>query len=1188
MATPTERSAVEGTVTLLFTDIVGSTELLSRIGDEAAETVRRADFRLLRDAVLHRGGHEVKNLGDGLMVAFPSAADAVRCAIEMQQAMTRHNLRAGEIALAVRVGLHVGEPVRDEDDYFGTPVVVAQRLCDSASGGQIIASHLVRALVGAESNFEFGELTPFALKGLGEPVSACSVAWAPMPGPVAVPTALLGDEQAAFVDRTEERARLLDLWRRARDGARQLAFIVGEPGIGKTRLAAEVAKAAAGQGVVLYGHSDEETLVPYQPFVEAIRPYVMSVPVETLSGELALEAAQLARLLPELAERLVMAASTEPTDDPATERYRLFEAMTIILDHAASAAPVLLVLDDLQWADKPTVLLLRHLVRSPRPQRIFLLGTYRDAEVGPDRPLGAALADLRRDHRYDRVRLHGLGADDVTALTGEWGDVELARTVGRAIYDETEGNPFFVSETLRHLAETGAIRQEDGRWVADVAAAELAIPEGVREVVTRRLARLPDAARRILAVAAVMGPEFELRPLAAVVELDEVVVLDALEAGVTAQVILEAPEAVDRYVFSHALIRRTLFEEMSTTRRVRLHRRIGDALESSTDVTTDRLLGQLAYHYGEAAVAGEGEKAVKYAMSAGARAVELVAYEEAVDHFQAALQAIELGVPDAARDLDRRSQRGPARARRRRVADGRPRRRGARRSARWRSRPARRAAPITWRGPRSVMAAGSAATARPCGRTPRSSASSRKRSPPSARSAPPCACGCSAAWRPSCTTRRSSTAGPHSPTRRSTSPGRSATRCCSVSRSDSREAALWGPDRPPADRLAACDEIVALSQGSRERYMDLEARSLRIDALMVLGDIAAADQEHEARSREAEALRMPQYLAEVVAYPAARAILTGDFEQAQRLADRSVEVAEPGASETAMTLFGAEIICMHWLKGQLDGLVPLITDFADRYPWIPAFRATEVFMLAETGQLDAAREGMERLWESHFATIPRDGIWKIAMWALGGTAVIFEERMWAGALYDLLLPVSDCAISIGASMYLGPATTTLGMLATVLERLDEGADHFEEALEQASRAGRGRSSPSRSTGMRSCSRSATVLATALTRRRCATRPVGSRSSSAWSRSAPGSPRALERETTPSSPFGRSLPNFSGPFRQSQHSGSACPCGPAPPSCCNLTHNFLPAAHYIPWLAPPAGVAPRCSVVTCHHFAAAAL
>jgi len=1050
--TTTERPGVEGTVTLLFTDLVGSTELLGRIGDEAAEGVRRAHFRLLRDAVIARGGHEVKNLGDGLMVAFPSAADAVRCAVEMQQTVDRHNLRAGQVPLAVRVGLHVGEPVRDEDDYFGTPVVIAQRLCNAASGGQIIASYLVRALVGSSIGVAFTDLEPMELKGLAQPVPACGVEWYRTPGPLPVPAPLLADG-APFVDRREELALLLELWSKATDDQRQLAFVVGEPGIGKTRLSAELARAATAAGLVLYGHSDEETLVPYQPFIEAVRPYMLSLPDSVLTGELAVDAAHVARLMPELAARLQgHAAVSETADDPATERYRLFEAIAAILDHAATVAPVLVVLDDLHWADKPTVLLLRHIIRSPRPQRLFILATYRDTEVSPDRPLGAAMADLRRDHRFERIRLRGLGASDVAALTGTWGDSALADVVGRALFDETEGNPFFVAETLRHLAESGAIRQEEGRWVADSSAADFTIPEGIREVVTRRLARLPETARRVLAVASVMGTEFELRPLATVVELDESAVLDVLDAGVAAQVIVETPGAVDRYGFSHALIRRTLHDEMSTTRRVRLHRRIAEALESRTDGPADRRLAQLAYHFGEAAISGDTEKAVRYAVAAGTRAVELVSYEEAVDHFESALQSIDLNdAPDNDAGARRRNdvllalgdaewRSGELNAARRRFAEV--------------AEVAERLGDVDQL---ARAALGYGAGLGGYGQSVRADMTLIDMLERALRAV-----------------------GPESTALRVRLLGRLATElyytpdvarrasladeavAAARSLSDptilavaliSREAATFGPDRPPAERLAACDEIIELSSRSGERHLALEARSLRMDALIVQGDIAAADEEHRLRSGEAEALRMPQYLSDMFTYPAARAILAGDFAEAQRLADRTIEAVEPIYTETTLTLFGAQVILLHWLRGQLEGLAPMVHDFGERFPWIPAFRAAEVFVLAETGGLEEAAAALDEVAADDFAGLPRDGIWPVGMWSLAYGAVRLGDRRRAAQLYDLLMPVAECTMSLGASMYLGPAAAPMGALATVLEQFDAGAAHYEQALAHISTVG---------------------------------------------------------------------------------------------------------------------------------------
>jgi hypothetical protein len=219
-----------------------------------------------------------------------------------------------------------------------------------------------------------------------------------------------------------------------------------------------------------------------------------------------------------------------------------------------------------------------------------------------------------------------------------------------------------------------------------------------------------------------------------------------------------------------------------------------------------------------------------------------------------------------------------------------------------------------------------------------------------------------------------------------------------------------------------------------------------MDALIVLGEVAAADAEHEARSRIAEALRMPQYLSDPFTYPAARALLVGNFAEAQRLADRTLEAADPIYTETTMTLFGAQVICLHWLRGQLDGLLPMVRDFAERFPWIPTFRAAEAFVLAETGQHAEADAILDELGADGFAVVPRDGIWSVAMWVLASAAARTGNRRAAEQLYELLLPVADYAIGLGASMYLGPTRTPLGMLAAALGDAAAAADHLEAAV----------------------------------------------------------------------------------------------------------------------------------------------
>ena len=211
-----------GTVTLLFTDLVGSTEMLVGLGDEQAEVVRRSHFALLR-AAISGTGHEVKNLGDGLMVVFDSAVDAVACAVSMQQLVHQHNASSDGPAIGIRVGLNVGEPIRDEGDFFGMAVVLAKRICDAAEGGQILASHLVRELVGSRGGFDFGDPWQAELKGLSTPLAICEVAWEAVEAqPLALPGALGGTTRIGFVGRGPELTALEEEWRRAKSVPRPI------------------------------------------------------------------------------------------------------------------------------------------------------------------------------------------------------------------------------------------------------------------------------------------------------------------------------------------------------------------------------------------------------------------------------------------------------------------------------------------------------------------------------------------------------------------------------------------------------------------------------------------------------------------------------------------------------------------------------------------------------------------------------------------------------------------------------------------------------------------------------------------------------------------------------------------------------------------------------------------------------
>ncbi|MGH9036363.1 MAG: ATP-binding protein, partial [Acidimicrobiia bacterium] len=371
--------------------------------------------------------------------------------------------------------------------------------------------------MGTRSPAPFLDLGPLELKGLPEPVPIYEVLWERRTGPsFPLPPLLDRAGQWSFVGRDNQFGDLRVLWKEAAGGKRGVALLGGEPGVGKTRLAVELARAVHADGaLVLAGRCDEDLGVPYQPFAEALRHFVDSAPGSGggRGPRLGRYGGDLARLVPEVEERFP-GLPPRLRSDPDSERLRLFEAVAAWLTAAAEAeGPVLLVVDDLHWAAKPTLLMLRHLIATTGAVKLLVVATYRDSDLTPGHPLAELLADLHREERVERFPIAGLDEDGVrdflAAAAGhdlEGEDLEVAR----AVHAETSGNPFFVGEVIGHLRESGAVVRRQGRWVSGVPVADLGIPEGVRDVVGRRLRRLSDAANNVLRSAAVVGVEFDL------------------------------------------------------------------------------------------------------------------------------------------------------------------------------------------------------------------------------------------------------------------------------------------------------------------------------------------------------------------------------------------------------------------------------------------------------------------------------------------------------------------------------------------------------------------------------------------------------------------------------------------------------------------------------------------------------
>jgi serine/threonine protein kinase/tetratricopeptide (TPR) repeat protein len=452
-----------------------------------------------------------------------------------------------------------------------------------------------------------------------------------------------------FVGRENELRQLRVGFDSAASGLGALVMVVGEPGIGKTALIEQLATYATLRGgKSLVGHCYEEgsLSLPYLPFVEALRSYILTREPDRLRDELGSGAAEVARIISEVRDRVQveLPQSGEPEDD----RWRLFQAVTGFLRNAAAVQPILLVLEDLHWADHGTLDYLVHLARNLGGARLLIVGSYRDVEVDRAHPLSATVGELRRTGELLRVPLRGLTVDEVHRMINALQGQEARWSLAEAVHRQTEGSPLFIQEVLRYLAEEGLITHEGGRWHrAGDDAPETHIPEGLRDVIGRRLSRLGTECNRLLGIAAVIGREFELQTLQSVAGLDEEMLLTSLEEALRASVLEEQSRVgVVRYRFTHAFFRQTLYEEIIAPRRIRLHQQVGRALEAIHARRLDEHAAELAEHFSHSSEPSDLAKAVEYGDRAAQRATAVFAYGEAARHLERCLQVQEVLDPD--------------------------------------------------------------------------------------------------------------------------------------------------------------------------------------------------------------------------------------------------------------------------------------------------------------------------------------------------------------------------------------------------------------------------------------------------------------------------------------------------------------------------------------------------------------
>jgi DNA-binding SARP family transcriptional activator len=844
----------------------------------------------------------------------------------------------------------------------------------------------------------------------------------------------------AFVGRKRELHDLEETFSEVEAGARRTVFVGGAPGIGKTSLAHALSEQARGAGaVVLGGRCDAEPIGPYQPFAEAIRAYVRDAPNETFDDWPDPLAGELVRLVPELAGRLA-AQPVESDASAETERYRLFEAVAALFGRATR--PVLLVFDDLHWADGSTLLLIRHLARHPDTARLMLLCTFRDSDVGPTHALTETLNRLGAEGLADRVQLSGLEPDDVEALLRAHAPAEaLAELLPYidALQELTGGNPFFVKEVIHHLADSSAkITGLD--YLASLA------PKGAQDLVAQRLARLSLSASTALRVASVIGQQFTLDLLARACDLEEEAMLEAVEEALGNRLVEESAELVDRFEFAHAIVRNAVYGALSASRRVRLHRQVGEALEALLgDQPAGRLM-ELAHHFYEAAPTGVAPKAARYAIAAGDAAFSSVAYEDAVDHYRSALtltQSAELDEETVGRTL---------------LMMGRAMEGAGSREARSTYLQAAEVGRRLQLG--SLLTDVCIAFAGPW--LPNRGDFNR-----TLFSLLEDALGCVGDDLRARAQLLELKAGTLHYTGPLAEEGALAEEALTLGRQLEDPLALtaglgaWhrflthGPDHA-AERLAQARELVVISDEAGSDDRRLASRRRLVGDLLEVGDVVEFDCQLEEYGQLAYRRRHPGHLWSAGVFRATQASLRGELDSAEQLNAAALELGQRVEQQDAFGAFLLQTFVVRYQQGRLGEMTTHVESPTQQGVEAPVWYALLATMLAETDRRSEALRLIERLGRREFRSIPRDMFWLSAIALLAGAAATCGASDHTPTLRRLLEPYADAVVVFGVGgAFLGSVGYWLGALDAGERRWEDAQRHFTAALEAHQTMGAG-------------------------------------------------------------------------------------------------------------------------------------
>lgn len=837
--------------------------------------------------------------------------------------------------------------------------------------------------------------------------------------------ALVAATAEPFVGREGELSALLGHFWKARSGSVEFVLIEGEAGIGKTRLAKAFASRAHAEGAaVLFGRCDEDPLTPYQPFIEALRGLAVGWSPRGSGVTAGPGADLLLQLVPELSPHLVEAGRGRRVE-PATERYWLFETVATLLAEVGLEHPVVVVVEDLHWADRASLLLLRHLARSVIPSRLLLVSTCRDREVGSRGPLADTVADLHEGGVVHRVALTGLSDDESLALVAEvTHDQAQAVVVSAALQRVTKGNPFFLHQILRHLVETGTL--EDA-----ASGVELPVPAKVKEVIGRRLSRLGDAARRILTAAAVIGEEFDLDLLERVDDLSEDQLVAVVDELLASGVVAEVPAVKERYRFCHALVREVLYGRLSTSRRRLLHRGVASVLEELHG-TEASALGQLARHFCQCAPIGDAGKAVDYATRAAERAMTQLAHEEAAEHYQRALAALDrMGSATSVSRCDLLLALGHALS----AMGDVPRSIGvlteAADLARSLADPGRLADAVLhldWgSGPRDRVLV----------RMARDALEALGDGDPGLRAQLLSRLGMGLV-------NLDDVVGARAVAAQAVEAARAADDTVLLEALILQYYSLEGWTSIAA-RLALSSEIMAVARRAGSPLGLARASRCWMADLLQKGDMEGLDAQIEALASMDASWRVPRGRWLLVSARATRALLDGRFDDADRLATAALRIVPQWGP--ARAAFGLQLLLLRREQGRPSEAEALARNLAEEFPGFPLSRSLLVLALCDLDRQAEAREEFARLVDDDVEHVSQDMASLITLAALAETCAALVDRGRGERLHELLLPFADRNVALSTDGAAGAVSRYLGLLAATMGRFDDADQHFRRALE---------------------------------------------------------------------------------------------------------------------------------------------